>query len=574
MRVRDHEGLNAGYVAQLLEDYLDAPASVPAEWRKVFEENGETAVAVLPGLGGLIDATAAPEAATVAAPAVAVATAPPVAVAAAPPVAVSVATAAPDDLPAAPPQPVAPPRPAPVRARARADRPHGATRRRRGAPRRHRGRDGSREGVPHARSSLRATRPARLGADRRPGAGRAAAPAAADPRAPGADPGPSPAPLRGRRHAPRGSPAAARGLLRADRVRDRAHLRPRRARLAPPLDRVGTLPAAAARRGAPRPAGAPDEGRGLRAVPAPLVPRSEAVLARGPRRADPDARRDDRAGCGGRRTPGRDGDGAPRPPQRAGAHRRAWVRVDPAGVRGGAVARRARGRPRRWHGRREVPPARDGYAPDRGRGDRGGARAQPEPSGGRRPGCRGPCAGRADRPLVGAGLHDPTVSLPVLIHGDASFAGTGRRRGDPQPAEPRRLLDRRHAAPDRQQPGRLHDRPDGEPLHALLERPREGLRRADRPRQRGRSRSGVVGRPPRARVPDGVRPRLRDRPDRLPALRPQRAGRGLVHAAVDGGAHRAAADGARAVRVTAGRGRRHHRRRGDGDGRGGHADAA
>jgi 2-oxoglutarate dehydrogenase E1 component len=112
MRVRDHEGLNAGYVAQLLEDYLDAPSSVPAEWRKVFEENGETAVAVLPALRGLIDAPAAAEPATVAAPEVAVT--PEVAVAAAAQVPVPVATAAADDLPAAPPQPVVPPRPAPV----------------------------------------------------------------------------------------------------------------------------------------------------------------------------------------------------------------------------------------------------------------------------------------------------------------------------------------------------------------------------------------------------------------------------------------------------------------------------
>ena len=79
MRVRDQEGLNAGYVAQLLEDYLDAPASVPAEWRKVFEENGETAVAVLPGLRGLIGAPVTPEPAAATATAVAVAPAAPAA---------------------------------------------------------------------------------------------------------------------------------------------------------------------------------------------------------------------------------------------------------------------------------------------------------------------------------------------------------------------------------------------------------------------------------------------------------------------------------------------------------------
>ena len=79
--------------------------------------------------------------------------------------------------------------------------------------------------------------------------------------------------------------------------------------------------------------------------------------------------------------------------------------------------------------------------------------------------------------------------------------GAGRRRRDAQPLVPRRLRDRRHAAPDREQPGRLHDRARGGPLDALLERPREGLRRADHPRERRRSRGGDLGGPARARVP-------------------------------------------------------------------------
>ena len=65
----------------------------------------------------------------------------------------------------------------------------------------------------------------------------------------------------------------------------------------------------------------------------------------------------------------------------------------------------------------------------------------------------------------------------------------GRRRGDVQPAPPRRLLDRRHAAPDHEQPDRVHDRSERGPLDALLVRPREGLRQPDHPRQRRRSRS-------------------------------------------------------------------------------------
>ena len=89
----------------------------------------------------------------------------------------------------------------------------------------------------------------------------------------------------------------------------------------------------------------------------------------------------------------------------------------------------------------------------------------------------------------------------------------------------------RHAARHRQQPGRLHDRPRGGPLDALLERPRQGVRRPDRPRERRRPGGRARGDPARARVPRGVRPRPRRRPRRLPPLRPQRAGRGGVHAA-------------------------------------------
>jgi 2-oxoglutarate dehydrogenase E1 component len=61
----DLTGPNAAYVAQLLEDYLDAPASVPPEWRRVFEAEGETprpgaAVAAVPVLQGNGAATKRP----------------------------------------------------------------------------------------------------------------------------------------------------------------------------------------------------------------------------------------------------------------------------------------------------------------------------------------------------------------------------------------------------------------------------------------------------------------------------------------------------------------------------------
>jgi 2-oxoglutarate dehydrogenase complex, dehydrogenase (E1) component, and related enzymes len=68
-----------------------------------------------------------------------------------------------------------------------------------------------------------------------------------------------------------------------------------------------------------------------------------------------------------------------------------------------------------------------------------------------------------------AGLPDPSVALPILIHGDASFAGQGERRRDAQSPGARGLLDRRHAAPDCEQPGRFHDRPGERPFDPLLE---------------------------------------------------------------------------------------------------------
>jgi 2-oxoglutarate dehydrogenase E1 component len=59
----DLSGLNAGYVAGLLEDYLEAPASVPAEWRRLFESGAVSASAALPGLAPLVAAGRGAEAA-------------------------------------------------------------------------------------------------------------------------------------------------------------------------------------------------------------------------------------------------------------------------------------------------------------------------------------------------------------------------------------------------------------------------------------------------------------------------------------------------------------------------------
>ena len=128
----------------------------------------------------------------------------------------------------------------------------------------------------------------------------------------------------------------------------------------------------------------------------------------------------------------------------------------------------------------------------------------------------------------------------------------GRRGGDVQPAGARRLHGRRHGPPDPEQPGRLHDRPGRLALDPLGVGPREGLRRPDHPRQRRRRRRLRRRRPARVRLPPGVRPRRRDRPDRLPPLRPQRGRRAGLHAAGDGGEDQGKKAGARHLRRAAG----------------------
>ena len=310
----------------------------------------------------------------------------------------------------------------------------------------------------------------------------------------------------------------------------------------------------------------PLPGRGLRAVPPALVPRTEAVLARGARRADPDARRGDR-----------------RSPPRSGAHEvvigmahrgRLNALVHTVGRSYESVLREFEGErsydalvvdPEGGSGDVKYHLPASGHARHRrtarSRSRSRRTRATSRPS---HPSSRG---GRApSRPTArGApALHDPTVALAVLIHGDAAFPGQGVVAETFNLQSLEGYATGRHAAPDHEQPGRLHDRSDRGPLDALLERPREGVRRPDRPRQRRRPGGGAERGPARARVPRRVRPRLRDRPRRLPALRAPGAGRGGVHAAAAGRADPVPADRARAVRRAArggGRGRAPRRRR-------------
>ncbi len=47
-------GLNAGYLGQQFERYLDNPEAVDPEWREFFEGADDTLIASLPGLERLV----------------------------------------------------------------------------------------------------------------------------------------------------------------------------------------------------------------------------------------------------------------------------------------------------------------------------------------------------------------------------------------------------------------------------------------------------------------------------------------------------------------------------------------
>src|SRR5437868_9126622 len=49
------DGLNTGYAALLLEQYLDNPSAVPSEWRTLFESAPEALLAAQPGLARLLE---------------------------------------------------------------------------------------------------------------------------------------------------------------------------------------------------------------------------------------------------------------------------------------------------------------------------------------------------------------------------------------------------------------------------------------------------------------------------------------------------------------------------------------
>jgi 2-oxoglutarate dehydrogenase E1 component len=56
MSAHDVDGLNAGYARALLDDYLDNPAAVPLEWRELFESGDSDLLATHPGVARLLEA--------------------------------------------------------------------------------------------------------------------------------------------------------------------------------------------------------------------------------------------------------------------------------------------------------------------------------------------------------------------------------------------------------------------------------------------------------------------------------------------------------------------------------------
>ena len=286
-------------------------------------------------------------------------------------------------------------------------------------------------------------------------------------------------------------PAPARDLLRHDRLRDRAH------RLAPPA-RVAARAHRVAAHSASR--SRSDEQHALlkRLVEVDALERfmHKAYLGQhqfsieGLDMTVPmlDELIQLSAARGGQEVVDRDG--PPRPAERARPQPRARLRHDLRRVRGRLDARGGDDDPAGRHRRRQVPPRHAGHLPARRRRhDPRQPRVQPEPP-------RVRLAGRRGRDARGADL-TPRARTP---HQDTNARGAdrdprrrlvpgpGRRRRDAQPAGARRLQGRRHGAPDHEQPDRLHDRSRRRALDALGLRPRQGLRRADHPRQRRRRR--------------------------------------------------------------------------------------
>ena len=128
----------------------------------------------------------------------------------------------------------------------------------------------------------------------------------------------------------------------------------------------------------------------------------------------------------------------------------------------------------------------------------------------------------------------------------------GRRRRDAQPPGARRLPGRRHAAPDPEQPGRLHHRPRGRALDPWASDLAKGF---DVPIIHVNA-DDVEACIAAVRLAIAFRQEfghdVADRPDRLPPLRPQRGRRARLHAAGDVRARSSAHDARRASSTPSG----------------------
>ena len=121
--------------------------------------------------------------------------------------------------------------------------------------------------------------------------------------------------------------------------------------------------------------------------------------------------------------------------------------------------------------------------------------------------------------------------FPIVLHGDAAFAGQGVARRDAEHVRPPRLPGGGDGARHRQQPDRFHHRAQGPPLLPLRLRRGAPAAGADLPRQRrGPGRRGA-DRADRRRLPLRLQERRGGGSDRLPPARPQRGGRPDDHPA-------------------------------------------